>query len=263
MILKQKNTLLFFQFPNLVKFSEIRHAVFTRDYGYSRGPYRSLNVGFGVGDDSSHVRRNRQAILECMQGKEVVFAQQVHGSDVLVVADDNKENINKSSDLSLEGDAIVTDLPGKMLLIQVADCQAVLMYDPVKRVVANVHSGWRGSIKNIIGRTIEVMKRDFGSLPCDIIAGIGPSLGPCCAEFINYKKEIPKAFWVYKDASDHFDFWSISKDQLCRAGLLMENIYAANLCTRCNTDLFFSFRNEGRTGRFAAVIGLSEANHSL
>jgi hypothetical protein len=91
----------------------------------------------------------------------------------------------------------------------------------------------------------------------DIIAGIGPSLGPCCAEFVNYANEIPPTFWKYKDALDHFDFWSLSRDQLRDAGLQSENICLSNLCTRCNTDRFFSYRGEGITGRFAAVIGLT------
>jgi copper oxidase (laccase) domain-containing protein len=122
-------------------------------------------------------------------------------------------------------------------------------------VVANVHSGWRGSLKNIIGRTVNIMGT-LGVRPPDIIAGISPSLGPCCAEFMNYKQEIPKKFWVYKDGDDHFDFWSLSRDQLGNAGVLPENVCLSKMCTKCCTDLFYSYRGEKTTGRFAAVIGL-------
>jgi len=101
------------------------------------------------------------------------------------------------------------------------------------------------------------MEKEFDSKPGNIVTGISPSLGPCCAEFVNYKDEIPEEFWKYKDDSDHFDFWAISSDQLCNAGVLKKNIYLSEICTRCNTDLFYSFRGEGTTGRFAAVIGFN------
>ena len=140
------------------------------------------------------------------------------------------------------------------LLIAVADCQAVLMYDPVKKIAANIHSGWRGSINNIIECTINSMKDRFGSLPADIVAGVGPSLGPCCAEFVNYKKEIPEKYWSFMISENHFDFWAVSNSQLCDSGVLPENIHIGGMCTKCNTDLFFSYRGNNKTGRFAAVI---------
>jgi copper oxidase (laccase) domain-containing protein len=132
------------------------------------------------------------------------------------------------------------------------------MCDPIRQVVANVHSGWRGSIINIIGRTVNAMEKHFGCDPAQIQAGIGPSLGPCCAEFVNYETEIPEKFWHHKDAGHHFDFWSISQDQLMDAGVLKANIENCQICTKCHTDLFFSYRGEGTTGRFASVIGLKQ-----
>lgn len=258
LLLKEKNGVPFFQFPNLAEFSDIHHGIFTRNGGYSSNPFNSLNVSFGLGDPEIRVKQNRSAILKSMDGKELVFANQVHGTKVLVLA---RESTEWEMGKMPAGDAMITDISLKLLVIQVADCQAVLMYDPVRQVVANVHSGWRGSINNIIGATITSMKEQFDCNPCNIIAGIGPSLGPCCAEFINYKKEIPEKYWEYKDRSDHFDFWSLSKDQLSSAGVLMENIYSGNVCTKCNTDLFFSYRGEGITGRFAVVAGLTGNSH--
>ena len=151
---------------------------------------------------------------------------------------------------------MVTDRTGQLLVIQVADCQPVFIFDAQRRVVANIHSGWRGSIQNVIGSTVEVMRREYDCRPEDMVAAIGPSLGPCCAEFIHYRTEIPRNFWCYKDTRDHFDFWAASKDQLVEAGLSSANIVLSGLCTRCRTDLFYSYRGEGETGRFAAVIGL-------
>jgi len=256
LISAKRNGTSFLQFPNLARFPDIRHGIFTRKNGYSKTPYKSLNTSYSNGDDSRNVKLNRSAISQCFIGNELVFAKQVHGTKAFVLTKNSMQFTKKLSDFIPECDAMITDMKKTSIVIQVADCQSVLMYDPVLQVIANVHSGWRSSIKNIIGRTISTMKKEFNSKPGSIVAGIGPSLGPCCAEFVNYKDEIPEAFWKYKDDSDHFDFWAISLGQLCDAGVLKKNIYLSEICTRCNTDLFFSFRGEGTTGRFAAVIGL-------
>ncbi|MBW2489739.1 MAG: laccase domain-containing protein, partial [Deltaproteobacteria bacterium] len=223
---------------------------------------------------------NRTIISRCINEKDLVFLDQVHGNGIVVfskehhfyrvfnkvdcfkdeyseILEDQADAFGIDSERKLEADAIVTDIPGKFLVIQVADCQSVLIYDPVQEVVANVHSGWRGSINNIIGCTLKVMEKSFGCRSRDVVAGIGPSLGPCCAEFVNYKKEIPEMFWKYKNDTNHFDFWSISRDQLCEAGVLFENVDLSRMCTKCDSNRFFSFRREGITGRFATLIGLN------
>ncbi len=279
MITAHKNGVSFLKFPKLAQRSGIRHGIFTRNNGESIGSFRSLNVSFGVGDDHRNVIKNRKIISRCLEANTLVFADQVHGIRVVAfekdkhtntvnktdgyVAGDNSDifynrtgDFDSESERRLQGDALVTNIHNTFLVIQVADCQSILLYDPGRHVVANVHSGWRGSINNIIGRTIGVMERRFDCAPGDIIAGIGPSLGPCCAEFVNYKDEIPKTFWKYKDDRDHFDFWSASQDQLGEAGVLTQNVDLSQLCTKCNPDRFFSFRGEGNTGRFAVIIGL-------
>jgi hypothetical protein len=134
----------------------------------------------------------------------------------------------------------------------------VLLFDPIRGAVANIHSGWRGSIDNIIGETVKEMRLRFGCRPRDLMAGIGPSLGPCCAEFLNFRREIPAALWRYRINATHFDFWAMSRDQLLGAGLKEGHIEQSRLCTRCRTDLFFSYRAAKETGRFASVIGLIE-----
>ena len=256
MILNHRNGLSFFQFPNLNRFPEIQHAIFTRQGGCSYGPYRSLNTSFGVGDDPRNVQQNRTTIFTCLESAELVFMRQVHGNEAVVCTKDTDSHQEAHLHRRREGDALVTAFKRKLLMVQVADCQSVFLYDPFQKVVANVHSGWRGSIKNVIGRAVKTMETEMQCLARHIIAGVGPSLGPCCAEFVNYKTEIPKEFWKYKDQSDLFDFWALSRDQLVAAGVLNQNIHLSDLCTKCNPTLFFSYRGEGQTGRFAAVIGL-------
>lgn len=279
MIIKQKNGVSFFEFPKLTGVSGTLHGIFTRKNGKSKGPYRSLNVGFGVGDDNRTVVENRKIISRCINQKDLVFLDQVHGKRIVVFAKENEfykvfetadslerkhskildrpaDRLGIDSERRFKADAIVTNIPRKFLVIQVADCQSILIYDPVRQVVANVHAGWRGSINNVVGSTLAVMEKSFGCQPRNIIAGIGPSLGPCCAEFINYEKEIPEVFWKYKNDTNHFDFWSISRDQLCEAGVLPENVDISRMCTKCDPNRFYSFRGEGTTGRFATLIGL-------
>jgi YfiH family protein len=255
--LSEKNGLHFYQFPNLTRFAEIKHGVFTRLSGFSKAPFQGLNVSLNVGDESEDTSKNRQAISACFGGNELVFINQVHGTDILLL---KQEEYSCSMDYGHHTfDAIITDIPGKMLAIQVADCQSVLLYDPGQKVVAAVHSGWRGSLQNIIGKTIQSMEIHFDCIPENIIAGIGPSLGPCCSEFVHYRKEIPKSLWKYQKNENHFDFWEISRDQLIDAGVHTGNVHVSGLCTKCREDLFFSYRKQKNTGRFAGVIGISKS----
>jgi YfiH family protein len=257
LILLTKNGVSFYQFPSFRKFTGIDHAVFARHGGYSQAPFNSLNVGLGLGDDATYVRKNRRIISECIHRQHLVFANQVHG-DQVIVCDGAQQGADIGESASaFNADAMVTNLPQRALVIQVADCQAVMIYDPKRQVVANVHVGWRGSIQNILARTLSVLGQRFGCQAEHLVVGIGPSLGPCCAEFVNYQTEIPQRFWAYKDDSHHFDFWAISYDQLVEAGVRPENIAISRLCTKCNPEIFFSYRGQGRTGRFAAVIGLT------
>ena len=258
MIHNYKNGICFYRFENLAACRGIDHKVFTRNAGFSQQPFASLNVAFGVGDQEEDVVRNRDLISRSMAIGDCVYARQIHGTTIV---DLNLEELSLSSGTAHEpftADAMLTNKPHQYLVIQVADCQAILMYETIRQVVANVHCGWRGSIQKILGLTIEKMKHHFDCNPEYIQAGIGPSLGPCCAEFINYKTEIPPEFWRYKGANNHFDFWSISRDQLIQAGVPKKNIEISGLCTRCRTDEFFSYRAAKTTGRFAAVIGLKE-----
>jgi len=258
MIRTTQNGVSYYQFRNLAAFSGIKHRIFARSGGHSQPPFASLNVCYGIGDSRKNVSANRGVISHIMATGRLVFVRQVHGCEIAVLGRHRKKRDKTTDGQAVTADAVVTEIDGWNLVIQVADCQAVLLYEPVRRVIANVHCGWRGSVQNIIGRTIEVMKQHFGCYPSRIQAGIGPSLGPCCAEFINYRKEIPMEFWRYKGLNAHFDFWSLSRDQMMRAGMAEINIEPSGICTRCHTDDFFSYRAARATGRFAAVIGLTE-----
>jgi hypothetical protein len=240
----------------LAAFADIAHGVFTRAGGFSTGDFQSLNVGRGVADSETAVKKNREAVLKAMGARDMVFLDQIHSADVVIFRKHDQVLSASLDSQPTKADAMVTDIPGKFLAVQMADCQAVLLYDPRRNVVGAVHSGWRGSIANITGACINAMKTDFGCRPEDILAGVSPSLGPCCGEFRHYQREIPESLWRFKIRSHYFDFWAMTRHQLLCAGLLPENMEMADICTKCNPHLFYSYRANQRTGRFSAVIGL-------
>ena len=131
-----------------------------------------------------------------------------------------------------------------------------MIFDPKTNSIAAIHSGWKSSALNIIGKTVKRMEKIFGSKPVDLLVGIGPSLGPCCAQFSNPKKELPKSVHPYiKD--DHVDLWSLSLDQLKEAGINKNQIEFIKECKKCNPDKYYSYRNAD-TGRMAVFISLKK-----
>jgi YfiH family protein len=245
---RKNNRLIFpgFSSPSLF------HGSFTRQGGVSPAPYDSLNVAYGLDDDEANVQENRDRIKTSLSIPKLVSCRQVHGDRVAVIVE------KPATDLAVDGhDALITAMTGIGLMIQHADCQAILLHDPVKRVVGIIHAGWRGSVANIARKTVAAMQKSYGCDPADLRAAISPSLGPCCAEFRNYQLELPAEFYRYQVRPYYFDFWAISRDQLHRAGIRTGNIAVANQCTVCNSD-YFSFRRDRVTGRCATVIGIRE-----
>lgn len=247
-------------FSNLSAVPGLAHGVFTRHGGVSREPFSSLNVVRGVGDDPAAVRENLRRVRESLGLRGLVSAFQVHGEVIHQVTPEllDSSECSDSAWIVDSGDALATDMRGLGLLIKVADCQPIFLVDPVRRVLANVHSGWRGSVANIAGKTVELLRDRYGCRPSDLLAAVGPSLGPCCAEFRNYRTELPESFWGHQVRPTYFDFWAISRHQLEGAGVKPENIEVSGRCTACGTRDFFSYRGEKVTGRLAAVIGWRE-----
>jgi len=240
------------KFGHLAACKALVHGVTTRCGGVSPTPFHSLNLAGGQNDAPANVAHNRERLAKALGGGRLQTVRQVHGCHVRRLP----SNGRRPQEPGGSADAMITDRPGLLLTILVADCQAVLIYDPHKRVVANIHSGWRGSVANIIGCTVDAMVREYGCDPMQLLAGVSPSLGPCCAEFINYRTEIPERYWNYRIGRNHFDFWALSRDQLVGAGLQDAHIQVSQICTRCNSQRFFSYRANRITGRFGAVIGI-------
>ncbi|MFH2123068.1 MAG: peptidoglycan editing factor PgeF [Pseudomonadota bacterium] len=235
--------------PNLIQ------ATFDRHHGVSDAPFFSLNGSFGVGDCAEKVQANRNRMKQFLGINRLISARQVHGDQIF--------RIEKTPDYDQEIDSIdvlMTNKKGVGLMIQHADCQAVLLHDPVQSAIAAVHCGWRGSVIGIINKTVQMMRSCYQSAPGDMVATISPSLGPCCAEFINHRHELPASFQAFQTRSSYFDFWQISRFQLMEAGLSSDKIHITGVCTACSQD-FFSYRRakrrgNGITGRNCSIIAL-------
>ena len=175
-----------------------------------------------------------------------IFSRQMHGDGIIII-EKTPENI-------FEADSFITNKSGFTLVIKIADCQAILIYDPVKSVIAAAHAGWRGTALNIAGKTIRKMSDEFGSDPSDLFVGISPSLGPCCAQFSDPLNELPD--FMHKFVKDRYvDLWSAAVKQLTDAGVPEDHIELYGECTKCNPDKYFSHRN-GDTGRMAVFISV-------
>ena len=240
------------QFPRLVSQDQLFHAIFTRQGGVSEPPYDTLNVSYDTNDRPECISKNIQIIKDTIGAKDLVFMNQVHGKKILVLRERDFDGLREP----VNADAMITDIPQMALMVKQADCQGVLLFDPTKGVVANVHCGWRGNVINILKSVVEKMTSDFGCLAKDLTAAIGPSLGPCCSEFVDYEEIFPEAFRRFMIRKAFFNLWEISRYQLLEAGLKNEHIEVAGICTRCKSDMFYSYRGEGETGRFATVIML-------
>lgn len=255
------NDISFHSFDLFAPWPELTVGAFGRHGGVSLAPYDSLNISFAVQDDPRRVIANRGLMARAVGWDPalIVSARQVHGTHVVSATGE------MANGPELPGtDALVTDQPGLLLMLKFADCVPVVMWDPVRRVIALVHAGWRGTVAGVPVAALEFMSSRYGSQPRDVLAGIGPSIGPCCyqvgPEVATQAEHVFTGAGVVASAQDgtpHFDLWAANTETLMRAGVAEENISVARICTRCRNDLFFSHRASGSpSGRFAAVAGI-------
>jgi YfiH family protein len=249
----------YYKFENLTE-SGLMHAIFTRHGGVSPAPWDSLNVGGYIGDEIANTYINRMLSFKALSRdpESVYDVWQVHGSEVIC------SNRPRAKDVPHQkADGILTSSPDVTLFMRFADCVPILLFDPVKKVAGIAHAGWQGTVRRIADVMVKKLKDDFGSSPQDVLAGIGPSIGPHhyevgaeVVEKINYTfGERADEVLVHNHQRWHLDLWSANQILLQEAGL--RNIEVSRICTACHLDDWFSHRGEhGRTGRFGALIAL-------
>jgi YfiH family protein len=256
----QHNGLRYYTFEIFPK--TISQAVFTRHGGVSPRPWDSLNVGGSIGDDINHVRENRIRSFQALGRApgSMHDAWQVHSADV-VYADAPRPLDTPYH----KADILLTDNPAVTLYMRFADCTPILLYDPKRRAIGIVHSGWLGTVRGAARAAVEAMQARYGSDPADILAAIGPAIGPdhyvigedVTAQARGAFGEQAESLLPTFGESIHFDLWKANQRLLAGAGV--KQIEVAGLCTACHTEDWFSHRGEqGKTGRFGAMIGLRD-----
>jgi polyphenol oxidase len=248
----------YYQFDNLGQ--GLTQAVFTRQGGCSPDPWTALNLGGTVGDDPARVRENRNRALHALnRSPESVYdVWQVHGVAVVIADAPRPPDVRH-----LQADTILTDTPGLTLLMRFADCVPIFLHDPVRKVVGITHAGWLGTVRGSVRQAIAAMQSRFGSTPADILAGIGPSIGPdhyevgpdVIAQVRQSFGQSAASLLADHAGATHFDLWAANRLVLQEAGV--QHIQLAGLCTACHLDDWYSHRAEGgHTGRFGAIIAL-------
>ncbi|MBI5274067.1 MAG: peptidoglycan editing factor PgeF [Chlamydiales bacterium] len=248
---KIQDSLKWLEFPILSSFQEIQHACLEKHGGISPHPFDSLNFSVSAGDTVENVLRNKQRLTEVFQLEYVLFLNQVHQDNILVLND--YEDIAIINKKNIAADGVITHLIDVALVIRHADCQAILLYDPIRKIIGAIHVGWRGNVINIIAKTIKTMNAHYECNPADIRVSISPSLGPNASQFIHANQEFPKDFFAFECKKDYFNLWDISTYQLIQSGLLPQHIELARICTYEDHN-FFSYRREKRSGRNASFI---------
>lgn len=244
----------------------IVHGFSTRLGGVSTGIYESMNLGTTRGDEPERVRENYRRFFAAIGGEveSVAMSNQVHGDVVRVVTQaDRKADLYEEE--PYEADGLVTDIPGLALVIFGADCLPVLFYDPVRRVIAAAHAGWRGTASGIVERAVEKMAF-YGCQRKDILAAVGPGISGCCFET---HEDVPNAMTSalgvaatpfikpVENGKFHVDLKGLNTLRLERTGLLPEHISVSGDCTACRPDKYWSHRaTNGQRGSQAAVIQL-------
>lgn len=264
---KSVHDLDYFQFVNLSNYKGLKHFVTTHNGGISKPPFDSLNLGLKVADTKDAVIHNRHTLASVADVNidYFVIPSQCHSNNIQIVDEKNRGmGVFDKADAISDTDALVSITKGICLMIFAADCVPVLFFDPVQKVIAAAHAGWKGTVNKIVQDVVFCMSENFGTNPKDIIAGIGPSIGPCCynvGDEVILKvnavfSEMSAVLTKIADSNEvYFDLWQANKINLTNAGVQESNIEIAELCTFCHSDLFFSHRKSGgNTGRFGAGI---------
>lgn len=270
MELNIKNGVSFLRFPKLNELGFVNHAFSTKLGGVSNGEFSAMNLSFNRGDSQENVIENYKRLCSAtdIDFNTLVASAQDHNTIIRAVTE--KEigiGITKPRDLQ-SVDGLITNVPNVTLVIYFADCVPILLVDPVKKAIGAVHSGWRGTVKEIVKFAINKMNSEYDCKPENLICTIGPNINKCCYEV---DKNVFNEFNALSHLSpDKFtqsigngkymiDLSETNKQILLNCGVKPENIFISDLCTKCNSELLFSHRaTNGKRGVMAGLICIKD-----
>ncbi len=244
------------------KIGNIRHGFTTAKGGFSTGRIKGLNLGFRVGDDKESVIRNYRAAAADLEltYENMVLARQTHTDNIRVVTKaDCGKGLTRESDI-FDTDGLITNEKNIPMVIFSADCIPVLLAAKDGNAVGAVHAGWRGTEKKIPKKAVRLMEKNYGVRPENIIAAIGPGIGPCCFEVgEEVAAQFDERFVIPKGGGKFYvDLWQANVASLLEAGVAKENISVAKICNKCREDMFYSYRaHREKTGRQGAIIEIA------
>lgn len=259
----------FLTYPELEKIPGIVHCFSTRLGGVSEGIFASMNLSFTRGDREEAVRENYERLARAVgfSAEDIVTSDQTHTANVRLVTEaDRGKGITIPRDYT-EVDGMITNVPGLVLATFYADCVPLYFVDPVCRAIGLSHSGWRGTVGKIGEVIVRRMQEEFGSVPEEMYAAVGPSIcqdcyevsGDVIEEFRNafQKNQWPSLFYAKADGKYQLDLWEANRIILTEAGIPQSHISFPNICTCCNPDFLFSHRaSHGKRGNLGAFLGL-------
>ncbi len=266
---QKKGDLVYLEFANLKEYdSMLTHCFTTRLGGVSTGECTALNLSFNRNDSRDNVLQNYRIIAQALgvDFNKLVLSHQVHDNKIKYVGlEDAGKGLVIDSDI-IGYDGLTTNIPGIPLVTFYADCVPVLILDPVKKAISAVHSGWKSTLGNIAYEALTQMKSLYDSQMSDLRIVIGPSICSSCFEVGEevYRLFADKFSWCHayvKRKSDRYyiDLQQIIKKVLTDSGVLDKNILVSDICTKCNKDVFYSYRgDEKKTGSLAAIMMLKD-----
>jgi len=268
--LKELGQIKYFNCRELDNTNLVINAFTTRTGGVSRTPFENLNLSYNVGDEENRVAENRKIILDALSidYRTAVTAQQVHKEKIsLVRKEDKGKGAFKYSKGIAQTDAFITDIPGIPLIMCYADCVPIFILDPVKKAIALIHSGRKGTELELTLKTLFKMKKIFKTNPRSCLAAIFPSIGPCCYNikeenkiddyWLNEVKYNGEPISSQNKSGRSLDLRKANHGQLIKGGVEEKNIFVNEICTADHPELFFSYRRDkGITGRMAAIFML-------
>ena len=259
----------FLKYPILEKEGLVEHGISTRLGGVSEGFLGNMNLSYTRGDDPAHVDENyrRMAAAIGVKPEHMVCTHQTHTTNVRIVTrEDAGKGVTREKDYT-DVDGLITNVPGICLVTFYADCVPLLFLDPVKKVVASSHSGWRGTVNRMGQVTVEKMQKEFGCDPKNILACVGPSICQECYEVSEdvidqFKEAFEEKYWdvlFYEkpDGKYQLNLWEANRRIFLDAGIKEERISMPGICTCCNPLFLYSHRaSHGKRGNLGAFISL-------
>lgn len=263
-----KNAVSYLTFKHFENFDFLIHAFSTRMGGVSEGCYKSMNLSFSQGDKEESVEKNYNILFSVLglNINKIAMTNQIHDNFIKVIKESDINSGELKSNIHYETDGLITNVPGVALVTYHADCPAIFIVDPLRKVIGLAHAGWKGTVKEIAGNLVNSFVKNYNSLPQDLICAIGPAISGDCFEvsedILPHFKSLNLDDKLYLVPSKipgkaNVDLLEVNKQILVQSGVKESNIIKSDVCTKCYHDLLFSHRAMGKNrGTNAAIMSM-------